>query len=204
MHCCRWSSTFPLTPHHSHSFVLLIPHSLRLLLLLVSYSFSHSRSLSLSALLQVLCPSPTMRESILRSARCTFNLYLVLLLLVTLDSKRSIVDSCGVTIHNEVAFRASRILLAQPDHPTFSSCPCPQAHLGLYSASCPHLQSTIRPHWAKEKTVKSQQKALDDFVPLLAHKELLFAGSFFPDWGYNCIGKIWNNVAEEVNVGGVQ
>ncbi|KAK3808753.1 MAG: hypothetical protein J3Q66DRAFT_288854, partial [Benniella sp.] len=140
-----------------------------------------------------------MRESILRPARCTFNLSLVLLLLVTLDSKWSTVDSCGVTIHNEVAFRASRILLALPDHPTFSSCPCPQAHLGLHSASCPHLQSTIRPRWAKEKTVKSQQKALDDFVPLLAHKELLFAGSFFPDWGYNCIGKIWNNAAEEAH-----
>lgn len=140
-----------------------------------------------------------MRGSILRSARRTYGLSWALLLLVTLDPQRTTVDSCGVTIHNEIAFRASRILLAQ-DQPTFTSCPCPQAHLGQHSTSCPHLQSTAHSPRAKEKIVKSLPKALDDFVPLLAHKELLFAGSFFPDWGYNCIGKIWNNAAEQVRV----
>ncbi|KAG0201713.1 Glycosylphosphatidylinositol specific phospholipase D1 [Mortierella sp. GBA30] len=34
---------------------------------------------------------------------------------------------------------------------------------------------------------------------MLTHKESLFAGSFFPDWGYNCIGKLWNEAAEEAH-----
>ncbi|KAF9100442.1 integrin subunit alpha 8 [Mortierella sp. AM989] len=34
---------------------------------------------------------------------------------------------------------------------------------------------------------------------MLEQKDLLFAGSFFPDWGYNCIGKIWNGAAEEAH-----
>ncbi|KAF9190439.1 ferrochelatase hem15 [Haplosporangium sp. Z 767] len=31
------------------------------------------------------------------------------------------------------------------------------------------------------------------------HREALLAGSFFPDWGYNCIGLKWNDAAEEAH-----
>ncbi|KAG0214277.1 Glycosylphosphatidylinositol specific phospholipase D1 [Mortierella sp. GBA43] len=131
-----------------------------------------------------------MKGSILRSLGL-----LAPLLVVTLDQPT--VDGCGVTIHNEVAFRASRILLTQ-DHPLPSfACPCPQAHLGQHSIPCPHVPSIARP--GNEKIIKSQSKALDDLAPLLARKDLLFAGSFFPDWGYNCIGKIWNDAAEKAH-----
>jgi hypothetical protein len=39
---------------------------------------------------------------------------------------------------------------------------------------------------------------LDNYTLLLEQRDLLFAGSFFPDWGYNCIGKLYNEAAEEV------
>lgn len=126
----------------------------------------------------------------LRSAHRTVGLSLIALLVLVALNPRTTVDSCGVTVHNEIAFRASRILLAQ-DHPAFTSCSCPRAHLGQHSASCAHS--------LPDKPVKSQPKAINDFAPLLAHKELLFAGSFFPDWGYNCIGKMWNDAAEQVH-----
>ncbi|KAF9167425.1 Glycosylphosphatidylinositol specific phospholipase D1 [Mortierella sp. AD010] len=70
------------------------------------------------------------------------------LTLVALDST---VQGCGVTIHNEIAFRAN-------------------LKGGIY-----------------------------DYIPLLEQKGALYAGSFFPDWGYNCIGKIYNNAAEEAH-----
>ncbi|KAF9959576.1 Glycosylphosphatidylinositol specific phospholipase D1 [Modicella reniformis] len=39
-----------------------------------------------------------------------------------------------------------------------------------------------------------------DFEALIReHKELLLAGSFFPDWGYNCIELKWNDAAEQAH-----
>ncbi|KAF9143994.1 Glycosylphosphatidylinositol specific phospholipase D1 [Linnemannia schmuckeri] len=69
------------------------------------------------------------------------------------------VDACGVTIHNEVAFRAT-------------------THVNTN-----HTSTSLQ----------------DDYTPLLEQRDLLFAGSFFPDWGYNCIGKLYNEAAEEAH-----
>ncbi|KAG0257996.1 Glycosylphosphatidylinositol specific phospholipase D1 [Mortierella polycephala] len=46
---------------------------------------------------------------------------------------------------------------------------------------------------------RTRSNALYNYAPLLGQKESLFAGSFFPDWGYNCIGKLWNDAAEEAH-----
>ncbi|KAF9189222.1 Glycosylphosphatidylinositol specific phospholipase D1 [Haplosporangium sp. Z 767] len=45
----------------------------------------------------------------------------------------------------------------------------------------------------------ARSNSLYNYAPLLEQKESLFAGSFFPDWGYNCIGKLWNDAAEEAH-----
>lgn len=116
----------------------------------------------------------------------------LLLFLATTTTFNPHVDACGVTIHNEVAFRASRILLSTtnetnnstrlvtPRHQTHSHAPS-------YSPSVSHPNS-----------IYTSTSLKDDYTPLLEQKDLLFAGSFFPDWGYNCIGKLYNEAAEEV------
>lgn len=39
-----------------------------------------------------------------------------------------------------------------------------------------------------------------DFEKIIRdRKQMLLAGSFFPDWGYNCIGLKWNDAAEDVS-----
>ncbi|KAG0297844.1 integrin subunit alpha 8 [Dissophora globulifera] len=109
----------------------------------------------------------------------------LLLTLITLDSWRSAtVESCGITIHNEIAFRASRILIASVQDASFPA-----------SSLSSQPQST----WPGEAENQSRSRSLYDYIPLLELRESLFAGSFFPDWGYNCIGKIWNEAAEEAH-----
>ncbi|KAF8939299.1 hypothetical protein EDD21DRAFT_414357 [Dissophora ornata] len=152
-----------------------------------------------------------MKGFVLRSVFRSHSLSTALLLvLFTLNSHRgTVVESCGVTIHNEIAFRASRILLAgiqdtsaNPKKDPSTSCSC------FHSDSCPHSHPHSNSHshshshstkGAKQSEGKNRSQGLYDFVPLLELKESLFAGSFFPDWGYNCIGKIWNEAAEEAH-----
>ncbi|KAF9907517.1 integrin subunit alpha 8 [Lobosporangium transversale] len=139
-----------------------------------------------------------LRRSLCRTLSLSVALGLVI---VTLNSKRIVlVDSCGVTIHNEVAFRASRILSAHslavsfsPFHPsTASTASSPSSSSRLLSLS--NLNTDTH-----QNSVRNQSRGLYDYIPLLAQKESLFAGSFFPDWGYDCIGKIWNQAAEEAH-----
>ncbi|KAF9951379.1 Glycosylphosphatidylinositol specific phospholipase D1 [Mortierella alpina] len=122
------------------------------------------------------------------------------LLLVTLSLHNTGVGGCGVTIHNEIAFRASQILLSAAGHDEGSKLPFAQPY--------PHSQSVLHAnikgaahsndHW-HERARPNQSKALHNYATLLAQKDALFAGSFFPDWGYNCIGKLWNQAAEEAH-----
>ncbi|KAG0360889.1 hypothetical protein BC939DRAFT_444247 [Gamsiella multidivaricata] len=135
-----------------------------------------------------------MKRPALRSAIHTLSVSSALLLvLVSLDPHRTVVQSCGVTIHNEIAFRASRILLSGISISDSHSSSYP-SHSQSYSPSQSHSKWSVpegqRGNWSK---------GLYDYVPLLEQKESLFAGSFFPDWGYNCIGKLWNEAAEEAH-----
>ncbi|KAF9584733.1 Glycosylphosphatidylinositol specific phospholipase D1 [Lunasporangiospora selenospora] len=121
--------------------------------------------------------------------------FVALSVLVTLDlrssslSARFLVSGCGVTIHNEVAFRASQLLLSSAPDPFLSS---PHSQVSSHSKA---RSTNAEPGLTKE----SSNALLRDYAPLLEMKELLFAGSFFPDWGYNCIGKLWNDAAEEAH-----
>ncbi|KAF9091286.1 Glycosylphosphatidylinositol specific phospholipase D1 [Mortierella sp. GBA35] len=120
----------------------------------------------------------------------------LLLLLTTLDSL-SQVHACGVTIHNEVAFRASRILLSAKDNTPLASSSLSHSH-----PSHSHPHSHAHSHAAAHSSMNqshSSNSLLDDYAPLLEQKDLLLAGSFFPDWGYNCIGKLYNEAAEEAH-----
>ena len=135
------------------------------------------------------------------SPACTVSRQILILglLLVTLSLHNTGVGGCGVTIHNEIAFRASQILLSAAGHDERSQLPFAQPY--------PHSQSVLHAnikgaahsndHW-HERARPNQSKALHNYATLLAQKDALFAGSFFPDWGYNCIGKLWNQAAEEV------
>ncbi|KAF9556897.1 Glycosylphosphatidylinositol specific phospholipase D1 [Mortierella alpina] len=128
------------------------------------------------------------------------------LILITLDLRNSGVDSCGVTIHNEIAFRASQILLAAAGQgegsPSPSTQPLPSAQPNPHTQSALHsnVKETAHSsaHWL-ERQQPNQSNALNNYATLLTQKGALFAGSFFPDWGYNCIGKLWNQAAEEAH-----
>ncbi|KAF9273762.1 Glycosylphosphatidylinositol specific phospholipase D1 [Mortierella alpina] len=141
------------------------------------------------------------------SAITASRLILVLgLFLVTLDLQSTGVDSCGVTLHNEIAFRASQILLsaAGPDESSQSLSKQPLSLARPYPHSQSVLHSNVKgtappnAHW-HERELPYQSSALYDYASLLTQKGALFAGSFFPDWGYNCIGKLWNQAAEEAH-----
>ncbi|KAF9931419.1 Glycosylphosphatidylinositol specific phospholipase D1 [Linnemannia zychae] len=103
----------------------------------------------------------------------------------------SLVDACGVTIHNEVAFRASRILLSAREISNHTSSPVIPPHQA--HSHVPYAHSQKNPLQYRATSIQ------DDYTPLLEQKDLLLAGSFFPDWGYNCIGKIYNDAAEEAH-----
>ncbi|KAF9981503.1 Glycosylphosphatidylinositol specific phospholipase D1 [Mortierella antarctica] len=117
------------------------------------------------------------------------------------------VDGCGVTIHNEIAFRASQILLSAADRDEGSQSPSNQP-LPSAQQPYPHAQSALHSNvkgtahpnarW-HESERPNQSNALNEYAALLNQKGALFAGSFFPDWGYNCIGKLWNEAAEEAH-----
>ncbi|OAQ24695.1 hypothetical protein K457DRAFT_141715 [Linnemannia elongata AG-77] len=120
---------------------------------------------------------------------------LLLFLAVTTTTFNPHVDACGVTIHNEIAFRASRILLSttnENNNNTRLVTPPHQTH----SQAPSYSPSDSATHTNTNYTSTSLQ---DDYTPLLEQKDLLLAGSFFPDWGYNCIGKIYNEAAEEAH-----
>ncbi|KAF9158589.1 Glycosylphosphatidylinositol specific phospholipase D1 [Actinomortierella ambigua] len=111
-------------------------------------------------------------------------------------------NGCGVTVHNEVAYRASQ-LLAIP--PVSSSWPSPEASVSPPSWSPSDLGQNVLspPTNARQQqdgggSTVSAARPLDRFRDMiLQRKEFLLSGSFFPDWGYDCIGKLWNNAAEE-------
>jgi hypothetical protein len=106
----------------------------------------------------------------------------------------SYVNACGVTIHNEVAFRASRILLsAHEDNNNSTRFVTPALQTRSHAPSLSH--AAIHANTNHSSTSTSLQ---DNYTPLLEQRDLLLAGSFFPDWGYNCIGKLYNEAAEEV------
>ncbi|KAG0346841.1 Glycosylphosphatidylinositol specific phospholipase D1 [Podila humilis] len=138
------------------------------------------------------------------------------------------VAACGVTIHNEVAHRASRIVLSvastsasygddtlySNEHGHSNNYPAGHRHHGkLFMQSCsssslssssPSIQSPQHQQRQQRQQQQQRQKQqppprLLEYAPLLQRKELLFAGSFFPDWGYNCIGKLWNDAAEKAH-----
>ncbi|CAO3570231.1 unnamed protein product [Mortierella alpina] len=152
-------------------------------------------------------PCQAAAHSLSSSTVTVSRLILVLgLLLVTLDLHNTGVDSCGVTMHNEIAFRASQILLSAAEQDEGSQSPSKQP---LPSAQpYPHLQSALHSNvkgtahlnaQRHESERSSQFSALNDYAALLTQKGALLAGSFFPDWGYNCVGKLWNQAAEEAH-----
>ncbi|KAG0057106.1 Glycosylphosphatidylinositol specific phospholipase D1 [Gryganskiella cystojenkinii] len=117
----------------------------------------------------------------------------VILMVLGLDFVQ--VHGCGITIHNEIAFRASQLLLQSPLSSSSSS---------YSSSSFAHIHSHSVAHAHSHENEKSHSSANDPtrlltYAPLLERKESLFAGSFFPDWGYNCVGKLWNDAAEEAH-----
>lgn len=135
------------------------------------------------------------------------------------------VTACGVTIHNEIAHRSSRIVLSAIEQ-QHSRCqqqcqhnghrqnlqnPSGHRHRGKLFMQSPS-QSPVTPPSPQRSFAHSleepptslpwplQSPGLIGYAPLLKRKELLFSGSFFPDWGYNCIGKLWNDAAEKVRM----
>ncbi|KAG0283982.1 Glycosylphosphatidylinositol specific phospholipase D1 [Linnemannia gamsii] len=136
-----------------------------------------------------------MARSIALPSLSTLALFLVLTATTTTTFNPSLVHACGVTIHNEVAFRASRILLsAKQDNDNSTRLVTPphqtHSHAPSYSHSLVHLNTN---HTFTSTSLQ------DDYTPLLEQRDLLLAGSFFPDWGYNCIGKLYNEAAEEAH-----
>lgn len=135
-----------------------------------------------------------MARSIPLPSLSTLALLLVLTVTTTTTFNPSLVDACGVTIHNEVAFRASCILLsAKQDNNNSTRLVTPPHQTHSYAPSYSH--SLLHLNTNHTFTSTSLQ---DDYTPLLEQRDLLLAGSFFPDWGYNCIGKLYNEAAEEV------
>ncbi|GJJ71786.1 glycosylphosphatidylinositol phospholipase D [Entomortierella parvispora] len=104
------------------------------------------------------------------------------------------VHACGVTIHNEIAFRASQILLQTGGSSSASTSPLSSHAPPQHSHSHSHSHSH-----ARDSDKAADPSRLLSYGPLLERKDSLFAGSFFPDWGYNCIGKLWNEAAEEAH-----
>ncbi|KAG0209955.1 Glycosylphosphatidylinositol specific phospholipase D1 [Mortierella sp. GBA30] len=90
-----------------------------------------------------------------------------------------LVQGCGTSVHGEIVFRASNILTSTLQSKAFVGQP---------------------PVNANELEASKDDNELHSFEELIRErKQLLLAGSFFPDWGYNCIGLKWNNAAEEAH-----
>ncbi|KFH68881.1 hypothetical protein MVEG_05685 [Podila verticillata NRRL 6337] len=133
------------------------------------------------------------------------------------------VTACGVTIHNEIAHRASRIVLSAIEyqqsygqqcqhcrHSQNLQTPTEHRHGGKLFLQSPSLSPNTPPSPPQRSFAHSLEEPLSlprplqsprliKYASLLERKELLFAGSFFPDWGYNCIGKLWNDAAERAH-----
>ncbi|KAF8985810.1 Glycosylphosphatidylinositol specific phospholipase D1 [Entomortierella lignicola] len=93
------------------------------------------------------------------------------------------VQACGTSTHGEIAYRASQLLSTSTKSPVSTI----EQFGGQYSYKVP---------------VEMNRGPLHDFEALIRErKEMLLAGSFFPDWGYNCIGLKWNDAAEEGIIG---
>ncbi|KAF9209451.1 Glycosylphosphatidylinositol specific phospholipase D1 [Haplosporangium sp. Z 27] len=91
------------------------------------------------------------------------------------------VQACGTSTHGEIAYRASQLLSTSTKSPVSTI----EQFGGQYSYKVP---------------VEMNRGPLHDFEALIRErKEMLLAGSFFPDWGYNCIGLKWNDAAEEAH-----
>ncbi len=89
------------------------------------------------------------------------------------------VQGCGTSVHGEIAFRASTLLTSS-------------VRQSAHRASPSRDDSSILEDRYNSDNLLSFEKLIRD------RKQMLLAGSFFPDWGYNCIGLKWNNAAEDV------
>ncbi|KAF9969894.1 Glycosylphosphatidylinositol specific phospholipase D1 [Actinomortierella ambigua] len=107
-------------------------------------------------------------------------------------------EGCGVTVHNEVAYRASQLLAIPSVSPSWSHSAAPWADRAFSDNLGQNVLSTSSAD--KEEASSPISRPLDRFRDtILERKGSLLAGSFFPDWGYDCIGKLWNNAAEEAH-----
>ncbi|KAF9432823.1 ferrochelatase hem15 [Entomortierella beljakovae] len=91
-------------------------------------------------------------------------------------------QACGTSTHGEIAHRASQILSGHAKEQAL-------------------LKDNLPPKTGAVSTKISLKKhPIHDFEELIRrNQEFLLAGSFFPDWGYNCIGLKWNDAAEEAS-----
>ncbi|KAI8604280.1 hypothetical protein EDD21DRAFT_351066 [Dissophora ornata] len=106
-----------------------------------------------------------------------------ILLLTSVYLQYSGVQCCGTSVHGEIAYRAIQLLSASVQDSS------------SFIAQTQHENSHLHFHGASG----SAKEPLHNFEALIRERRSpLLAGSFFPDWGYNCIGLKWNDAAEEV------
>ncbi|KAI1315675.1 Glycosylphosphatidylinositol specific phospholipase D1 [Mortierella claussenii] len=107
------------------------------------------------------------------------------------------VQACGTSVHGEIAYRASQLLSESVSHP-----PSPNivdARLFIDQTHVPKFRSYLHSR-SIQKDNGAANAPVHEFEALIReNKALLLAGSFFPDWGYNCIGLKWNDAAEEAH-----
>ncbi|KAF9283864.1 Glycosylphosphatidylinositol specific phospholipase D1, partial [Mortierella alpina] len=88
------------------------------------------------------------------------------------------VQGCGTSVHGEIAFRASTLLTSS-------------VHQSALNAYPSRSDNNFLEDNHDDDHLLGFEKIIRD------RKQMLLAGSFFPDWGYNCIGLKWNDAAED-------
>ncbi|KAG0325153.1 Glycosylphosphatidylinositol specific phospholipase D1 [Dissophora globulifera] len=133
---------------------------------------------------------------IILSLKTTATVLLAALLFITLQLHEHVAHGCGTSVHGEIAYRASQMLSAALEGNTRSKTAFEDqtAYLDTHK----YGKRAQGEHLSDSNFIDSGRPQLHQFEALIRErKELLLAGSFFPDWGYNCIGLKWNDAAEE-------